>query len=343
LSLSRTKSAFAAGVAILSALPALSARADDAATREAKSHFDAGVNLLSDPEGARYEEAYAEFKQAFRLSGSATVLGNLGLCAMKLERDGEAIDSYARYLAEVRDIDKQERQQIERDLQTLRVSAVNLDIAVEKGASDKGEVSVVDERLPVRGASFRNVYSVDSSPLHLRVRPGHHVLTVRIGDATTSSWDVDATPGANLSHSFATLAKPTPPAHVVETSRPVAGPVVITSLGAAGLIAGAVLGGLTLGKVGRLEKECTPNGMCNQPGAQAEIDSAHTYVRATDYTLLASGVVAVAGVSWLIWAVVDRRNAPAGHSQGDRARSPNWVGGATFGPHGGFVSLGTAF
>ena len=74
--------------------------ADVQITEEARQHFKAGVNLLNDPDGPRYEEAYREFKAAYAASASYKILGNLGLCAMKLERDGEAIDAYEKYLAE---------------------------------------------------------------------------------------------------------------------------------------------------------------------------------------------------------------------------------------------------
>src|SRR6476659_9259610 len=55
---------------------------------EARSHFFAGVALLQDPEGEKVEEAYREFKKAYEISGSPKILGNMGFCAMRLERDG---------------------------------------------------------------------------------------------------------------------------------------------------------------------------------------------------------------------------------------------------------------
>ena len=61
---------------------------------EARAHFTTGVNLLQDPDGARYEEAYREFKEAYAESPSWKILGNLGICAMKLERDSEAISAF---------------------------------------------------------------------------------------------------------------------------------------------------------------------------------------------------------------------------------------------------------
>lgn len=90
-------------------------------TDEARKHFNAGVALLRDPDGARYEDAYREFKVAYEASPSWKILGNLGLAAMKLERDGEAIAAFERYLSEgKKELDPTERSDIERDLSTLR-------------------------------------------------------------------------------------------------------------------------------------------------------------------------------------------------------------------------------
>lgn len=57
-------------------------------TERARALFRAGVTLLQDPDGARYEEAYQQFKAAYAESPSWKILGNLGYTAMKLERTG---------------------------------------------------------------------------------------------------------------------------------------------------------------------------------------------------------------------------------------------------------------
>src|SRR6185437_15642588 len=84
-------------------------------TPEARAHFVAGVRLLQDPAGPRYEDAYEEFKAAYAASPSPSMLGNIGLCAMKLERDEEAIRAYETYLESAK-IDAAERNKIETDL-----------------------------------------------------------------------------------------------------------------------------------------------------------------------------------------------------------------------------------
>jgi len=80
-------------------IPAASGDGRAAVTPEARKNFEAGVGFLNDPDGARYEPAYAAFKAAYQASPSWKILGNLGLCALKLERNSEAIEAYQRYLS----------------------------------------------------------------------------------------------------------------------------------------------------------------------------------------------------------------------------------------------------
>src|ERR1700761_1945396 len=76
-------------VALIIATAASAAWADEVPISDsARQHFQAGVNLLQDPDGARYPEAYREFQMAYAVSPSWKILSNLGIAALKLERDG---------------------------------------------------------------------------------------------------------------------------------------------------------------------------------------------------------------------------------------------------------------
>src|SRR5678815_573648 len=122
--------------------------ADVPINQEARAHFNAGVNLLQDPDGARYEEAYSEFKAAYRASPSWKILGNLGIGAMKLERDGEAIEAFKRYLREGgADVEDEERAQFERDISTLEAGVVRLTVD-----SDPPGAIVEDQRFASSGS-----------------------------------------------------------------------------------------------------------------------------------------------------------------------------------------------
>src|SRR4051794_15089908 len=165
------------------AMPAAAKTTPTGTSEEARSHFAAGVSLLQDPEGEKVEEAYRQFKTAYDLSGSPKILGNMGFCAMRLERDGEAIDAYSRYLREVADIDSEERAQIIRDLQTLTVGITRISLE----ASPPGAI-IVDERVPVRGPHVTNTYGPVSGKLEIGVRPGHHIFTAKLAGYDPASW-----------------------------------------------------------------------------------------------------------------------------------------------------------
>jgi hypothetical protein len=272
------------------------ARADTDISEEARRHFKAGVADLQDPEGERYEDAYREFKKAYELSHSPKILGNLALCAMKLERDGEAIDAYTRYLVEVADIDAAERAQITRDLQTLSASVLSVTLSVTAQT-----LTIVDTRLPVVGQPVTNFYDLPNGSTTLRLRPGHHVMKPRGVGAESATWEFTGEASAKLSHAFDLQASSTgsPQGAREGSSRLV--PIIVTSVGVAALAVGGAIGLATLGKVRTLESEC-PQDTCSSQNAAHDLSTAHDYVRATDYTLLAGGVVAAGGILWYLLA-----------------------------------------
>jgi hypothetical protein len=189
--------------ASLAALSAPVAAADPPITERARAHFTAGVNLLQDPEGARYEEAYREFKAAYAESPSWKVLGNLGLTAMKLERDGEAIDAYERYLKEGgTELDAEERAQIQRDLSTLKSGTVTLTLQ-----SSPAGATITDERQAIQGQPIKNAYGPLNAPFQLRARSGQHHIVARLAGYEDQVWDVDAQPGQAISHTFELQAR----------------------------------------------------------------------------------------------------------------------------------------
>jgi hypothetical protein len=258
----------------------------------ARKHFMAGVAYLQDQEGERYEEAYAEFKAAFDLSHSPKVLGNIGLCAMKLERDGEAIAAYTRYLAEVPDIDPDERAQIARDVETLNASASRLTMLVHQ----RGAV-LYDTRFPVRGANISNVYTPVVGKVQYIVRPGHHVITLKIDGRDRAAWEVTAAAGAAVEHDF--VIQDVPETAPPQPRAPLRiAPLVLTGVGVATLATGTVVGLVALGKVHDLEKTC-PNDTCSQE-AYPEVGRVRNWVRATDYLLLGGGVLTAGGIAWLL-------------------------------------------
>lgn len=233
------------------------AHAQDNIPEEARLHFSAGVNLLKDPAGARYEEAYREFKAAYGITPSYKILPNMGVCAMKLERDAEAIAAYERYLREAKDVDPEERAQIERDLVTLKVGLAKVNVEARPAAT------IVDVRVPAHGESITNVYGPIGDRSELAVRRGHHVMKARFPDGRELTWELDVQGGE--SHLFEAPAAPTNPQEPVVTrqqptpppaERPTPTTVYISGAATGMFAAGALVTGLlALDAHSRFEKK----------------------------------------------------------------------------------------
>jgi hypothetical protein len=184
------------GLALFSVTaPAL---ADVPISEEARAHFTAGVTFLQDPDGARYEEAYREFKTAYAASPSWKILGNLGIAAFKLERNGEAIEAFTKYLTEGGPhIEADERAQIERDLQALQAAVVRLTLE-----SDPPGAIVVDERVPATGGPILNRYGPLAQATTLGLHPGHHRLTAKLAGYPDVVVELDFEPRQQVTHAF---------------------------------------------------------------------------------------------------------------------------------------------
>lgn len=179
-------------------------------SEEARRHFSLGVSFIQDPDGARYEEAYQEFKTAYAASPSWKILGNLGIAAFKLERDGEAIEAFEKYLAEGADqIDAEERAQFERDLQTLHSAVVRL-----KLQSTPPGASIVDERIPASGPPILNRYGALEQPTELGLHPGHHRITARLAGHLDAVLELDLVPGQTYQRALELKPAATPVAVV---------------------------------------------------------------------------------------------------------------------------------
>jgi hypothetical protein len=277
--------------------PGAAASAAPAISDQARQHFNAGVALLQDPEGEKVEEAYRQFRTAYDLSGSPKILGNMGFCAMRLERDGEAIDAYSRYLREVSDIDAEERAQIVRDLQTLTVGVARITLETNVPGA-----MILDERVPVRGARVTNAYGPVNGKLEIGVRPGHHVFTAKLAGRQEALWEVEAYAGAKESHAFV-LKEPirtTDPVVVPRDERPSAtGPILLTSAGGAMLVAAGITGIVALNKTNDIADRCPNDNKCPRSfDLDGERSSARTFVGVTDLLLVLGTVTVLGGLYW---------------------------------------------
>jgi hypothetical protein len=177
------------------ALPAL---ADDAKIEEAKKHMEAGAAFYNDPGGHKCEEAYREFKKAYELSGSLNALKGMGVCALELERDGEAIQAYQKYLEGKGDqLDPAEKQQMDTDLTALKAA-----VATVRVSTDRPNVRIVDVRTPSRGFPITNRYAGSISGQALGIHPGSHTFTASADGEPDQVWHVEVANGGKYNHIF---------------------------------------------------------------------------------------------------------------------------------------------
>jgi hypothetical protein len=304
-------------------------------SEDARTHFAAGVALLQDPEGEKVEDAYREFQKAYEISASPKILGNLGFCAMRLERDGEAIEAYSRYLREVPDIDTDERAQIVRDLQTLTVGVARLTIQ-----ADKPGVRVLDVRTPTRGERITNVYGPIDGKIDIGVRPGHHVITAKLADHEDATWEVDAFAASRDKYAFTMRPRVVavgPPAPEARSSN--VGPWIVMGVGGAMLVTGTITGIVALDKTNGIESKCPADQCPRSFDLQGERSSAKTFVRVTDVLLIGGGVVTLGGLGWLLFAGGKQESEPA--KPAARASLP--IPSAGCGPDGCRASVKVVF
>ncbi|MBI4700878.1 MAG: hypothetical protein HY744_06895 [Deltaproteobacteria bacterium] len=174
---------------------------------QARVHMGAGVAFIQDPDGAKYEDAYPEFKKAYLLSGSLNALLNLAICAQKLERDGEAITLYRKYVAGKGDsIDAATKEQIQRDMPALEAVVAWVTLS-----TDLADVTVTDVRTPARGFPITNVYQLPAKqPVQLGIHPGRHALTASVAGKSDKVWNIELANGSAHKYDFLFEA-PKPP------------------------------------------------------------------------------------------------------------------------------------
>jgi hypothetical protein len=164
---------------------------------EAKQHMAAGAAFYNDPSGHKCEEAYREFRKAFDLSGSPNAVKGMGLCAMELERDGEAINLLEKFLEARGDqLDPAEKEQMETDLKALKSAVVWVTFK-----TDKPGVTLVDTRTPSRGFPVTNRYTVSVTGTKLGIHPGVHEFKASVDDKE-QVWKVELANGSEHDHEF---------------------------------------------------------------------------------------------------------------------------------------------
>jgi hypothetical protein len=190
-----------------------------ASQEAAKRYFQNGVELITGAE-PNYQDAFYQFQLAYQESAKSwKVLGNLGLCALKLERDADALNYYEQYFKKGgNEIAPEERTAIEQDLLLLRGNLATVHIT-----SPVADLQIVDRRSGSKAPP--QSYKLKDGVLDLQLRAGSHNLTASSGDRRLS-WDVTLEPKGSTSHVFDFDAPVAPPPTAAAAPAVEAKPVV---------------------------------------------------------------------------------------------------------------------
>jgi hypothetical protein len=208
--------ATAGGVAEAQVPPPIPPQNDPAKLETAKRHMEAGAAFYNDPSGKKCEEALREFTKAYELSGSLNALRGAGICALELERDGEAVELLERYLAGKGDaIEPADKKQLDADLAALRSAMARVTID-----TDRDKVRITTVRTPSRGFPITNRYELSSRQTVLGLHPGSTTVTASTQGAPDQTWTIEIPNGGALQHTFKWGGGAPPPPGVVPPGDP---------------------------------------------------------------------------------------------------------------------------
>lgn len=274
--------------------------AAEATMQEARLHFTNGVELLQ-ANPPSYQDAYRQFQLAYEKSGKNwKVLGNLGLCALKLERDGEALQHYEQYLAQGgSEIDADERASIEREVLLMRGNMATLRVSSPEPGT-RVSVSRKGSDAPAQ------LYDVAAEGAEIGVRAGELTITASSGEKS-ESWQVvlSASETKNHEFTFAPKADAAPAGATGATPAEKSGPSTLqiigystAGVGVAALVGGVITGVLAKSKESDAADSCI-NGICAE-ATEDEFDSAADLAMISNILFISGGVLAATGVTLVI-------------------------------------------
>lgn len=277
---------------------------DETELATARLHFANGVELLqSSP--PNYQDAYRQFQLALEKSGGSwKVRGNLGLCALKLERDGEALVHYSEYLEKGgEEVDPQERSHIERELLLLKG---NLTTVMVESSDPEARISVTRQG----STSPTQLYTLEEGKAALGLRSGSFTIVAKSGEKRLE-WSAVLSAGETSTHVFdfdaaeaeEAVSAPETTATPEEGQKSKPSTLRLIGFGTAGAGVAALGGGLIVGILSQ-SKEKTAledciSDVCPE-ATEGDLDSAKSMATVANILLISGGVLAATGVTLII-------------------------------------------
>jgi hypothetical protein len=291
-------------------------------SEEVRAYFRNGVELLTETP-PNYQDAYYQFKLAYEKSdGNWKVLGNLGLCAFKLERDAEAIRYYSDYLEQGADtLSEEEQKQIKRDLLLMQGNMAQVELT-----SDVADLELLVSR--VGSTAPVQAHKLVDGKVTLSLRAGTQKFVAN-ENGKQQIWEIPLSPGETKKHTFTFAEKETPAVgakntDAEETKKPAEveaaprrngmGPLRIAGIATAGVGVGALVAGTIFGLsakksegVARDQAEdpdvCRPNSAGDNvcaTDAESAFDKARNQALLSNILFIGGGVLTAAGVTMIV-------------------------------------------
>ncbi len=268
----------------------------------ARMHFKNGVELLQ-AEQPNYQDAFRQFQLAYELTDQSwKVMGNLGLCALKLERDGEALTYYEGYLEQGGDeIDPGEREYIEREMLLIKGNMATVNVSTSSAGA---RLSVTRQ-----GSSVPpQIYDHQGDTSELGLRAGTLTIKATSPDGATSTWQATVEAGETVEHHFDFEAKEEPPPAAEAKAPPQVerkglngmqiGGIAAAGAGVVALGGGVALGLMSMATEAEARDDCFDE-ICAED-TRADFDKAKNQALIANILFISGGVLAAAGVTLIV-------------------------------------------
>lgn len=270
----------------------------------ARRLLDEGDDLFK---GQNYAGALEKYQAADDIMGVPTTASEVGKTLVKLGRLVEARDAYLRIVRYPRQEDEPEVFTDARKTADAKAAAIaervgTLTVQVTLSGERESDVALVIDGTPINAAAIGHGISVDPGSRRVKVTaPGYlpveREVTIEEGGEATLEVDLDVDPDAAV-----VLPPPDPGGGSGEPSTTMqegaSFPVFATvgfAVGGAGLILGAVTGGLALGEGSSLADACNDDKQCPR-STEADIDRANLLANLSNVGFAVGAAGAIFGV-----------------------------------------------
>ncbi|MBW2527436.1 MAG: hypothetical protein JRI23_24855 [Deltaproteobacteria bacterium] len=319
----RSELALAASLLVAVALCPAGSHAKPASSAE--QLFDEGVkHMLS----GRFEQGCPLIRQSYDLEPLHGALFTLAECHRKWGKGVEAYGLYRDFMAKIERIAPELREK-----ESDRIA-----VAGEQLAELRRELAFVALELPATAPAGAVVTldgeEIDRSALgtELALEPGSHVITVGLPDEEGRTIEEELEAGEvktltlEVKPSGASGDDGTEPdgdEEGIGTQRAVA--IAVGGVGVAGVVVGAITGGLAIGQRGTADDNCSEDNVCNADGLDA-VDTGRTMGTVSTVGFVVGAAGLAAGV--VLWLTAPDADEPAT----GRSSRRGWSVGAAVSP-----------